>query len=538
MKRNILALLLAAIMLLGMAPAMAEDKPVLVVGIPDAPLVEDFETNYQTLLIEETCGVDLTFVRMPNDSKEALQKYEMMVLAGGDDLPDVIIQNDLGGLVALQQYAEMGMVVPLTKYFEDEDGLPYLKESLANMPIIPLSFEQYKTFLTSPDGEIYAFGKGFLSVNNSLANCRLMIYKPWLDALNLEVPTTTEEFYEVLKAFKEKDPNGNGIADEIPLITNNTRVNNQQLKALMNPFVFTQGNYVMNVDGKLEVVATTEGWKEGLKYVKKLVDEELYNTLSFTQDQAQLTALMSGDVQVVGCMGSNTTSFLAASNPDRENYVIVGALEGPTGLKQQPQSLNVPSPAFVVTKNCKDVDAAVRVADFISSITINDLSRYGREGIEYVRLAEPKKSMYDALGFKGEIEEVNQVWGTKHNVHWCQIGNTLGDGSTITYRVADVTIEGNYNQSRPIGATIYRELEAVNAEAGVYGLVFTVEEQEVVNEFRSTIEDAVVAYYAEFVTVEKDIEKEWDNYVKAIEAMGLEPYMEAMQSCWDRMNGK
>lgn len=538
MKRNVLALLLAAIMLLTMVPALAEDKPVLTVGIPDHPLVEDHETNYQTLLIEETCGVDLKFVKMPKDGVEALQKYEMMILAGGDNLPDIIIGNDLGGLVALQLYGEMGMIQPLTKYFKEEGKLPYLDESLATMPVIPLSRAEYEKFLTSPNGEIYAFGQGFLSVNNSLSNCRLMIYKPWLDKLNLEVPETTEELYNVLKAFKEQDPNGNSIADEIPLITDKSRVNKHQLRALMNPFVFTQENYVYNEEGTLKFAATTEGWKEGLKFVKKLVDEGLYNTLSFTQDQAQLTALMSGDVQVVGCMGSNTTSFLAASNPDRENYVIVGALEGPTGLRQQPQKLNVPGPAFIVTKNCKDVDAAVRVADFISSVEINDLSRYGREGVEYIRLDEPGKSMYDALGYKGEIEESNQIWGTKQNVHWCQQGPILGDGSTITYRVVDKVVEGNYNQSRPIGATIYRELNYVNAEAGVYGMVFTVEEQEVINEFRSTIEDAVTAYYAEFVTGQKDIEKEWDAYVAAINNMGLEPYMDAMQSCWDRMNGK
>ena len=44
-----------------------------------------------------------------------------------------------------------------------------------------------------------------------------MIYQPWLDALNLEMPETTEELYNVLVAFKTQDPNGNGEADEIPM---------------------------------------------------------------------------------------------------------------------------------------------------------------------------------------------------------------------------------------------------------------------------------------------------------------------------------
>lgn len=46
----------------------------------------------------------------------------------------------------------------------------------------------------------------------------MWIYKPWLEKLNLSEPKTLDEFYNVLKAFKEKDPNGNGLADEIPFI--------------------------------------------------------------------------------------------------------------------------------------------------------------------------------------------------------------------------------------------------------------------------------------------------------------------------------
>ena len=45
----------------------------------------------------------------------------------------------------------------------------------------------------------------------------MLIYKPWLDQLGLEMPTTTDEFHEVLRAFKAAgDLNGNGIDDEIP----------------------------------------------------------------------------------------------------------------------------------------------------------------------------------------------------------------------------------------------------------------------------------------------------------------------------------
>jgi len=45
------------------------------------------------------------------------------------------------------------------------------------------------------------------------------IRQDWLDKLGLKRPTTMDEWYTVLKAFKERDPNGNGKADEIPFIS-------------------------------------------------------------------------------------------------------------------------------------------------------------------------------------------------------------------------------------------------------------------------------------------------------------------------------
>jgi len=38
----------------------------------------------------------------------------------------------------------------------------------------------------------------------------------WLEALDLEVPQTVDEYEAVLRAFKTQDPNGNGEADEVP----------------------------------------------------------------------------------------------------------------------------------------------------------------------------------------------------------------------------------------------------------------------------------------------------------------------------------
>ena len=251
-----------------------------------------------------------------------------------------------------------------------------------------------------------------------------------------------------------------------------------------------------------------------------------------------MTTLMAAEEHIVGAIASNSASNLPASDPRREAYVIMGAIEGPSGLRQQTQKACVPTPCAFISSNCKNVEAAVRVLDYLSSIEMNDWSRYGVEGENYVYLDTPGIGIYESLGYKGDIDEINNIWGIEQNVHWAQTGPVVGDGSTITYRTSYHAKEGSYNHSVPIGATIKRELDYVNVENRVGGMVFTAEEQEVVNEFRSTIEGAVTEAYTLFVTGNRDLDAEWDTYVKSLYDMGLESYMEALQSCWDRVNGK
>ena len=71
----------------------------------------------------------------------------------------------------------------------------------------------------------------------------------------------------------------------------------------------------------------------------------------------------------------------------------------------------------------------------------------------------------------------------------------------------------------------------------IVGLVFNEDEQEVVTEYQSTINGYVLQSFSEFVTGIKNIDAEWDGYVAEFEKMGLNEYMEAVNSCYARMYG-
>ena len=142
--------------------------------------------------------ISLPWLRPKTDQKLNL------VLASGE-LPDVIINFGIP-LDQQQTLADQGLIIPvddlIAKYGDE------FAKVLEDMP-------QIKEVYSLSDGKMYS-----LPHINECYHCTLSqkawIYKPWLDKLGLEVPTTTDELYTVLKAFKEKDPNGNGKADEIP----------------------------------------------------------------------------------------------------------------------------------------------------------------------------------------------------------------------------------------------------------------------------------------------------------------------------------
>ena len=59
-----------------------------------------------------------------------------------------------------------------------------------------------------PDGNIYSFpGVYDPEFKSVLSSAKMWVKQSWLDELGLKEPQTTDDFYNMLKAFKEKDPN-------------------------------------------------------------------------------------------------------------------------------------------------------------------------------------------------------------------------------------------------------------------------------------------------------------------------------------------
>ncbi|MBO4299119.1 MAG: extracellular solute-binding protein [Clostridia bacterium] len=499
------------------------------VGVPQSSVVEDWETNAQTLRIEKDLNVDLQFVELPSDGNELIQKVELMMMAGGQELPDVIMHG-LGGTGNLVKYGQMGMIIPTTEYYQTETG--FIDETLA---LNNLKKEDLLPFVTCYDGEIYGvfYYHGFL--NNSLSGSRMLVYKPWLDELGMEFPKTTDEFADMLRAFKNSDPNGNGEADEIPLMGEKNTLGSNLMRFLMNPFIYTQENYYLRMDdGTIEFAANKDEWKEGVKWIRSLVEEGLISELSITQDAASLTAVMNPEPEVVGCVARISATNLGATDPRRGFYTCLDPLEGPNGVKNHQWTEQVPGIGMVITVNCKEPVAAFRLGDYLCSDLMSIWTRYGEEGVDWIQPSEEAVGTFETLGFK-PFMQVLSSWGVLQNQWWAQTGpRILSDRVTAGQAAAPDALA--YNAAYAMGQNIMGEYET--AKPIVNGLVFNEEEQEIVTELRATINGYVLQSFSEFITGVRDVENEWDAYVGEFSKMGLDQYMAAVNSCYARMYGE
>ena len=199
---------------------------------------------------EETTGIKINYYEL--DSASAGEKVNIMLASG--DLPDAFLSI----INETQVVSNLPLFVPLNEYLTEE-----------NAPNLMKMFEKYPELIdmiTQVDGNIYTLG--------------------------LEMPTTTEEFYEVCKDIKEGDPNGNGEADEIPVtFTQNNWA--AHFINLLGPWGICEwegggDGYLKVEDGKAIFTATLPEFRAGLEYWHRMAAEGLLDVEGFTQTNEQL----------------------------------------------------------------------------------------------------------------------------------------------------------------------------------------------------------------------------------------------------------
>lgn len=490
--------------------------------------VKDYKENEFTYWLEDLTGINLEFDIPP--VADAQQKLNLMLASG--DLPDVIIGCAIR-LDQLQILADQGLVVALDDYIA-EYGTEFRQ--------VFETFPQVKDLITLADGKIYG-----LPHINDCYHCsmsqKMWVYQPWLDKLGLDVPTTTEEFYQMLKAFKEQDPNGNGKADEIPL-SGTQRANggwhSQLDQFLMNSFVYNDGVTGNNApslileDGTIKAAFTQPGWQEGLIYLNKLYSEGLIDPQVFTNDGNQLRQLGENpDVPILGATGAGWYGvFTQNGGPSGrwKEFTPIAPLEGPSGLRQTPHTPYQPTGGqadFVITNVAQNPLAAFRMADVFYGFDSTTRSVFGPEGEDWVRAGADDVSI---AGGKAQYTSLTVFGGEEHARHWSQTAPTF---RTNEYRLAQT-----YNPDDPLERWLYewtRDLMEPygTTDKAVPPMVLTEEQSKLFGELNTTVYNVVDEWFANFVIGNYDVNTEWDAYIEALNDSGLEQFLSIYQEAYD-----
>jgi putative aldouronate transport system substrate-binding protein len=153
-------------------------------------------------------NIDITFVAIPRGQEGP--GLTTMMAAG--DAPDISISYDTG---LVTTFSIQGGLVDMNPYVDSL--MPDLKEWLGDDEALPGKKLIYRLLDRQTD-KLYAVP----ARRTVLPREGLFIRKDWLDKLGLPLPTTTEEFYNTMVAFKEKDPGGVGKEKVIPFAVLNT----------------------------------------------------------------------------------------------------------------------------------------------------------------------------------------------------------------------------------------------------------------------------------------------------------------------------
>ncbi|MBR3186283.1 MAG: extracellular solute-binding protein [Oscillospiraceae bacterium] len=262
-------------------------------GLTRFPANTESEPNNRTIYkrLEEKTNVHVNWKAIQADQWGDKIALEM---ANIKTLPEFISPAGLGDADILK-YAKQGVIIPLEEYITPE-----------LMPNLCKVFEQapeYKDMCTDENGHIWTLpwieqlGVGKTAIQ-TIGNMPF-INTAWLDFLNLEMPTTVDEFEQVLIAFRDnaaalkKEFNIDGEIIPLACIVNG---GNEDCRVLCNGFGEGYGDpddwrhIVITDDKQVICAATTQGWRDGVEWLHKLYTENLFDPDAFTQEWSTYVA--------------------------------------------------------------------------------------------------------------------------------------------------------------------------------------------------------------------------------------------------------
>ncbi|WZL78573.1 extracellular solute-binding protein [Eubacteriales bacterium mix99] len=435
-------------------------------------------------------------------SSELTEKRNLVLTSG--KYPDLFYRASVPD-TELLKYGSQGVFISLNDLIEQY--APNYKKMMEDNPAAEKA-------AYAVDGNAYSFVQ-YTDSDPVQINPKLFLNKEWLAKVGKEMPTTTEELYDVLKAFKEGDPNGNGKADEIPWSANSLDL---ILNSLYGAFGLrnrgTDHGYVdMNEEtGELRFIPVQPEYKEMLQYLNKLYKEGLIDQEIFTMDVPQLVA--KGDQNQVGAFSFTNTEQIGHTG-EKSFEGLHEALEGPHGDKLWAKRGSVGARgAFVITDKCKYPEAAVRWIDYFYSEEGGKLPFLGVEGKSYEKKPDGSYEFLDEI-----VNDIPE--GSSFDQVISKYVTYTGGGIPALQR----TEYFKGGETHPVALKAAEDMAPYTPKEMWNKFNYTLEEIDRKAALESDINGYISQMYPQFIQGKVSFKK-WDSYVDQIKKMGLDEYMD------------
>ena len=335
---------------------------------------EEYPVWQEVQKLLDGAGLQLDYELVANE------QYKVVVLtrmAAGTNLPDIVnisplddataltlakqgILKEIGSLIG--QYSDGTIRSTIEKYYANSDGLT-----------------------TAPDGKKYWFTnlhyKHYNKTETAPVGPTMLLRKDWMDRLGLAVPTTKEEFFDVVKAFRDSDANGSGKADEVLVL--DPKVFNNGIAQW-----FGLGVDLVSVDATSLKVVTPwyqDGIKEYFKYMQSLIKAGVLDSTGLANPGETLTQKRAEN-KLSADYSYGIQTWDEGMTPVKDAaYMPIMPLKPVDGIT--PYSVMEPNTLYwdkyAITKDCKDLEGAIRFFDVVHSDRYIELLSWGIKDSTY-----------------------------------------------------------------------------------------------------------------------------------------------------------
>ncbi|HML48445.1 MAG TPA: extracellular solute-binding protein [Clostridia bacterium] len=523
MKKQIRNILLALLLLALCAPAsLAAPEYLNVEGFPlvkEPVVLKGFgshstgNADWNDMIVldkyEEMTGVKIEWQTI--QAHEYPEQLNIRMASG--DIPDIFLRAKLS-TVDQVKFGMQGLLLPVNNYLE---FMPNFAVILEGDPVA-------KSNATAPDGNIYSLPTINASPASQYNHYKLYINQVWLDKVGLGIPATTEDYYQTLKAFKEQDANDNGAADEIGWTGDNSLKIVQYLMGSWGIFNrgYTKTDFGRGVEydldpetGLLRYAYTVPEYKEVLSYLNRLYTEGLIDPEIFTiQSQSANNPAKAAENKIGSCH-TNKETDLGADLADQ--WVFVPQLTGPNG---DHLNVYVNCTAMVgmaaIGGNCKYPEAAARWFDYF----------YSEEGATFIW-----------GGVEGETYEVNdqgKVVRTQKVIskELSMANYTPAANGQFPYCVFEI-----FDELTPAYQQALEQIKQDQPEEVWAPFMFLSDEQMILDEVLGEVSAYHNEMRSKFISGDESLDN-WDAYVAQMQRLGVDQYVEILNTAYARMKAE